>query len=196
MFSKAKKNSRQALANEKRLAPPSIISADMRLTGDVFSDGEVQIDGRVDGDVVCKTVTIGPTGAVTGEVRADNARLHGTMVGQLKAGSVYLAATARMTGDISHESLAIEPGAYVDGHCRHIEQPVQIEEEKNLMIANAKGAEADKPDLAAAAKENAVNDGSKAKDANAAVTPKPGNGAAKGDRTPQEAMKGALSGAT
>ena len=26
-----------------------------------------------------------------------------------------------MTGDIDHESLAIEPGAFVDGHCKRME---------------------------------------------------------------------------
>jgi cytoskeletal protein CcmA (bactofilin family) len=38
----------------------------------------------------------------------------------IRAKSVFLASTARMAGDVEHESLAIEPGAYIEGHCKRI----------------------------------------------------------------------------
>ncbi|MGB0694151.1 MAG: bactofilin family protein [Rhodospirillaceae bacterium] len=102
---------------------PSIISADLTVTGDLLSAGEIQIDGRVEGDIRCASLIIGISGAVTGEITSDSIRIHGTVNGQVVSKSVFLASTARMVGDVSHESLAIEPGAFMEGHCRRISVP-------------------------------------------------------------------------
>jgi cytoskeletal protein CcmA (bactofilin family) len=101
-------------------AVPSIVSADLTVTGDLVSAGEIQIDGRVEGDIRCASLIIGIAGAVTGEVSAQTVRMHGTVSGQVIAKSVFLASTARMVGDVTHESLAIEPGAFMEGHCRRM----------------------------------------------------------------------------
>ena len=102
---------------------PSIISDDLTIKGNLSSEGEIQVDGKVDGDVKCKALIIGTKGLVSGQVHAKTVRIHGAMKGIVKANSVFLAATARMTGDIEHDSLAIEPGAFVDGHCKRIIKP-------------------------------------------------------------------------
>jgi cytoskeletal protein CcmA (bactofilin family) len=99
---------------------PSIVSADLTVTGDLVSSGEIQIDGRIEGDIKCASLIIGISGAVTGEVSAQTVRMHGSVSGQVIAKSVFLASTARMIGDVTHESLAIEPGAFLEGHCRRM----------------------------------------------------------------------------
>ena len=55
---------------------------------------------------------------VVGEVFAKSVRVHGKITGQINAQSVSLAKTAYVKGDILHEKLAIEDGAYLEGHCR------------------------------------------------------------------------------
>lgn len=113
---------------------PSIVSADLTVTGDLVSAGEIQIDGRVEGDIKCASLIIGISGAVTGEVSAQTVRMHGTVSGQVIAKSVFLASTARMVGDVTHESLAIEPGAFMEGHCR------RMAEVPELSLPEARGA--------------------------------------------------------
>ncbi|TAL03894.1 MAG: polymer-forming cytoskeletal protein [Rhodospirillaceae bacterium] len=104
---------------------PSIISADLTIEGNLVSSGEVQVDGNVHGDIRCKALIVGIKGQVTGEVNAQTVRMHGAVKGTVRAKSVFLASTARMAGDVEHESLAIEPGAYMEGHCKRIsESPV------------------------------------------------------------------------
>jgi cytoskeletal protein CcmA (bactofilin family) len=93
----------------------SILAADCRLTGDITSDGEVHIDGRLDGDMICKMLTVGETGVVTGKINADIVRILGSVNGQVKAQAVELGATARVVGDITHASLKVDAGAYVQG---------------------------------------------------------------------------------
>ena len=54
-------------------------------------------------------------------VNSDTVRVCGTVEGEVKASSVILTKTARVIGDVLHDSLAIEAGAYIDGHCRRID---------------------------------------------------------------------------
>ncbi|MCB2106189.1 MAG: polymer-forming cytoskeletal protein [Rhodobacteraceae bacterium] len=124
MFSKASNNNRGREQAEVRTegtkSVPSIVSADLSVEGDMVSNGEIQVDGTVTGDIRCKALIVGVKGSVIGEVVAQTVRMHGSIKGMVRAKSVFLASTARMSGDVEHESLAIEPGAFMEGHCRRI----------------------------------------------------------------------------
>ena len=125
MFSKAS-NPTQREPTEARTdvnkAVPSIVSADLAIEGNLTSTGEVQVDGSVSGDIRCKALIVGVKGSVIGEVVAQTVRMHGSIKGMVRAKSVFLASTARMAGDVEHESLAIEPGVYLEGHCRRLSE--------------------------------------------------------------------------
>lgn len=124
MFSKGNGRTNGAEPTEVRTDPnkavPSIVSANLAIEGNMTSTGEIQIDGSVNGDIRCKALIVGVKGSVNGEVVAQTVRLHGAIKGMVRAKSVFLASTARMAGDVEHESLAIEPGAYLEGHCRRL----------------------------------------------------------------------------
>lgn len=101
---------------------PSIISANLSIDGHLASSGEVQVDGTVNGDIRCKALIVGVKGSVFGEIVAQTVRMHGSVKGMIRAKSVFLASTAQMSGDVEHESLAIEPGAFMEGHCQRISE--------------------------------------------------------------------------
>ncbi len=100
---------------------PSLISADLTIIGNLNCTGDIQIDGRVEGDIKSKTVTIGESAIVKGSVSADRATLLGTVEGQTRADQVIIAKTAKVVGDIVHRSLSVEAGAILDGHCRRFD---------------------------------------------------------------------------
>lgn len=102
------------------LSVPSILSADVRVTGNLNSQGEIQIDGTIEGDIRAKILLVGQGAEVKGEIVAETVQIHGIVHGQIKAKVVVLAKTARVTGDILHEDLSIEKGAFLEGHCRSI----------------------------------------------------------------------------
>lgn len=133
MFSKAKDDGG---GRAKKRLPPTIISADMHIDGNIASDGEVQIDGIVDGDVKAGKLSIGETGRIRGAVVADRLMVRGRVVGQLRANFVTLTRTARVKGDVFHETLAIEPGAQLEGNCKRIEGAVATPSEPaiNLIV--------------------------------------------------------------
>lgn len=122
MFTKGNKDDNpQQPVRPKAAAPPSILSTDLKVIGDVDCAGEIQIDGTVEGDIRSDVLVVGETAQVNGEIYADTVRVHGYVTGQIKARSVSLAKTAHVLGGILHESLAIEQGAFLEGHCRRIE---------------------------------------------------------------------------
>jgi cytoskeletal protein CcmA (bactofilin family) len=100
---------------------PSIISADLRVTGNLKSDGDIQVDGYIEGDIDSATLTIGEGAHVKGHISCESVRICGTIDGAVKAKSVVMAKTARVIGDIIHDSLAIEAGAFIEGNIKRLE---------------------------------------------------------------------------
>ena len=102
-------------------ATQSIISRDLKIKGDLICNGDIQIDGEVEGDVQGRSITVGEGADVRGTISSDNIRVCGSVNGQLKGQSVILAKTAKLIGDVVHQSLAVEPGAFFEGQCRRID---------------------------------------------------------------------------
>ncbi len=108
----------------KSAGVPSIISADVVVSGNINSAGEVQLDGELEGDVRAAALMIGEKASVKGEIVCDTVTIRGRVEGGVRAKSVTLASTAQILGDILHSSLAVESGAHFEGNCRHSDDPL------------------------------------------------------------------------
>ena len=122
MFSKNSKGSGTTVDQQpaRKPSPPSIISADLKIVGDLSCEGEIQVDGSIDGDIRTKSLMVGETAQIKGEVVAETVNVHGNINGQIKSRDVNLAKTAHVVGGILHENLAIETGAFLEGHCKRM----------------------------------------------------------------------------
>ncbi|MEZ5648858.1 MAG: polymer-forming cytoskeletal protein [Alphaproteobacteria bacterium] len=123
--------------SSKSAIPPSILSRDLRITGNLSSTGDMQIDGIVDGDIKSRTLTLGESGVIIGTVEAEQARISGSITGKLIARSVELSRTAKVFGDIIHQTLSIEAGAKVEGALSRMDEEAKAiapptEEDKNI----------------------------------------------------------------
>lgn len=123
MFSKGTKGEAapEAVAAPRKLVAASLIAEGVVIRGDITTDGEMQLDGAVEGDVTAGRLTIGETGAVTGTVKADIVDVRGRVSGSISARQVRLLSSARVDGDITQSELAIEAGAHFVG--RSLELP-------------------------------------------------------------------------
>jgi cytoskeletal protein CcmA (bactofilin family) len=108
----------------RALSAPSIISTDMVINGSISSTGDIQIDGRVEGDVRSTGLVIGDKAEINGEVLAEDVTVRGKVTGRIRARKVLLAATCHVEGDILHEAFAVESGAFFEGNCRHSDNPL------------------------------------------------------------------------
>ena len=117
-----------ASANRATRTPtPSIISADLVVNGTLISTGDLQIDGRVEGDVRSQSLVVGDNAFIHGELCAEEVTVRGRVQGSIRARKVLLCATSHVEGNILHEAFAVETGAFFEGNCRHAENPLADE---------------------------------------------------------------------
>jgi cytoskeletal protein CcmA (bactofilin family) len=101
-----------------RMSSVSVISKALKITGQLESSEDIQIDGTVEGDVRAVSVTVGTSARVKGTVYGETVELAGTVEGKIEAKKVVLTSTAHMSGDVIHQDITIASGAFIDGHCR------------------------------------------------------------------------------
>jgi cytoskeletal protein CcmA (bactofilin family) len=93
----------------------SFIGGEVVVTGNVSGQGDLHIDGSIDGDVACKSLILGASGQVKGNVAAERANIAGTVDGTISVGALTVEKAARVKGDITYQTISIENGAQVDG---------------------------------------------------------------------------------
>jgi len=111
MFAEKKTNPTQPQRN--------VIGKATEITGDISSDGDFRIDGKVDGNVKTSgRLIIGTDGIITGTIDCANADVEGRISGKLTcSGTLTLKATAVIDGEVYLEKLAVEPGATFNASC-------------------------------------------------------------------------------
>jgi len=96
----------------------SVISKALKITGELESTEDIQIDGQIEGDVRGVGVKIGQNAKVKGTVYGEEVELAGTIEGKIEAKKVLISGTARVTGDIFHQDIRVESGAYINGNLK------------------------------------------------------------------------------
>ena len=112
-------------SNAPKAKPPaSVLSADLTITGNIKTTGDVNIEGNVEGDIRAHLLTVGEGATVKGECIADDVVVNGRVVGKVRGLKVRLTSTARVEGDIIHKTIAIESGAHFEGSVQRQEDPL------------------------------------------------------------------------
>lgn len=132
MFGKKKKKT-DSTHPKKGSQAPSIISQDVCLTGVLTSQGEVQLDGRIDGDIKAHHLVIGSSGVVEGEVDAQSVVIIGKVIGSINAKEVKVQSGAQIHGDIFHDTLTIDAGAIIEGNLKHRFEKNNTQEDKPVI---------------------------------------------------------------
>jgi cytoskeletal protein CcmA (bactofilin family) len=103
---------------------PSIISPDLKVIGNLQTEGDLQIEGTVEGDIRANLLTIGENATIRGEVVAEDVVVNGLVVGRIRGHKVRLTSTGRVEGDILHNTIAIEAGAHFEGSVHRADDPI------------------------------------------------------------------------
>ena len=102
----------------------STISEDLTITGSVTSQGELHLNGQVQGDVHCVALVLGENAQLEGNVVAEDVMILGRLIGSVRALKVMLQSTAHVEGNLVHKSLAVEHGTHFEGESRPSENPL------------------------------------------------------------------------
>jgi len=100
---------------EKPSGQHTIIPADLQITGDLVSTGDIRVEGVIHGDITCRTLTLTGQPVIQGSVKAETVRVSGTFNGKVEAKKVALTKAAKMVGEIYYETLEMEAGASFEG---------------------------------------------------------------------------------
>lgn len=103
----------------------SILCSDVEIQGSIKTGGALQIDGKVEGDITAGDITIGSSGHIVGELKAETLRVKGTIIGSIRARKVELETGASVQGDIFHAALIIQPDANFEGQVKREENPLK-----------------------------------------------------------------------
>ncbi|MBN1299780.1 MAG: polymer-forming cytoskeletal protein [Melioribacteraceae bacterium] len=111
----------------------SILSNGIKIEGNIFSEGNVRIDGKVTGDVIANGhVTLGENSVIKGEIKAKNITVSGRIEGALNSTEkIVLESNSVIIGDISTKILVIEAGSKFNGNSRMEQSSAPVTQENH-----------------------------------------------------------------
>ena len=112
--------------------PETVIGMNTSIVGTIKSDGNIRIDGTVEGDIeVLGNLIIGETGRVIATLKAQNVHVSGAVKGEITAvEQLEISPTGKVWGDITTAALHIEPGGLFRGQSAmttNIDEPLLLE---------------------------------------------------------------------
>jgi cytoskeletal protein CcmA (bactofilin family) len=112
--------------------PETVIGVNTNIVGTLKSDGNIRIDGTVEGDIeVLGNLIIGETGRVIATLKAQNVHVSGAVKGEITAvEQLEISPTGKVWGDITTAALHIEPGGLFRGQSAmttNIDEPLLLE---------------------------------------------------------------------
>jgi cytoskeletal protein CcmA (bactofilin family) len=112
-------NKNESMKKGETTAAVNMIGAGTVITGDVFSKGDIRVDGTLKGSVITEgKVVLGREGIIEGDIECKDADISGTIKAKISVSQLLsLKATAKLNGDIITNKLSIEPGAEFTGSC-------------------------------------------------------------------------------
>jgi cytoskeletal protein CcmA (bactofilin family) len=116
-----------ALRKSNRAPTRSDIDAWLRINGNLESEGEVQVDGQIQGDIRCAHLTVGRDALVNGNITADEVVVRGKVMGCIRGNRVILQDCAHVESEVFHKKLSIEEGACFEGTSRRCDDPLNAE---------------------------------------------------------------------
>ncbi|TCZ74547.1 bactofilin family protein [Flaviaesturariibacter aridisoli] len=98
----------------------TLISTGTEVRGDIHSDHDLRIDGRVDGNVSSSArIVVGPQGAVNGNIESQQADITGRVSGDIRVQDLLqLRGQCTVEGNIAAGKLQVEPTATFNGQCQ------------------------------------------------------------------------------
>lgn len=105
----------------------SIINEWLTMRGDLESEQDILVKGRVHGNIQCKLLIIDADAFVEGGITAEEVIVRGKTKGTIKAKRVRLEKTAHVDSEISHESFSAEEGARITGALKFSSEPMSYE---------------------------------------------------------------------
>jgi cytoskeletal protein CcmA (bactofilin family) len=94
----------------------AVLGTGAKFNGKISNAKSIEINGYVEADLTTEKVTIGSSGKFIGSVSSELVVIAGEYEGKMKADSVWLTETSRISGEVHYKSLQMDRGAALN--CR------------------------------------------------------------------------------
>ena len=105
------------------------------ITGTIKANSKVTIQGTVDGDIECNSITISKSGNVKGKIKTDTITVEGKAEGEVNADDVLnIKSTGHVSGKVFYGEIQIEEGGKISGEINHRDKDSKQEEFKDFKV--------------------------------------------------------------
>ncbi len=111
----------------------TVIANHTKISGNIEIECNLHIDGEFEGGIKShKTVTIGKSGIVSGEILANKIIISGSFNGNIEADEIDVMSSGKLLGKVLSNELIIERGGFFEGESKKkssasLEKPLTIE---------------------------------------------------------------------
>ncbi len=113
----------------------SIVDKAMTITGEIHFQGKARIDGVIEGNIDGEHLVLSEEGVIKGNVKVVSFNCYGSITGDIKADIVTARKKSKISGSLNTKSLAVEPGACIQGE---IAASLPQQKEEKLLPDSAK----------------------------------------------------------
>ncbi|AXX86295.1 MULTISPECIES: bactofilin family protein [Malaciobacter] len=94
----------------------TVIASGTCIIGGISTEGTVHIDGKFEGVILeADVITIGQTGEVIGDIKANNLIVSGLFDGKIDCNEVHVLSSGKVIGEIKYNELVIEEEGKFEG---------------------------------------------------------------------------------
>ena len=105
------------------------------ITGTIKANSKVTIQGTVDGDIECNSITISKSGNVKGKIKTDTITVEGKAEGEINAEDVLIIKSkGHVSGKVYYGEIQIEEGGKISGEINHRDKDNKQEEFKDFKV--------------------------------------------------------------
>lgn len=112
----------------------SLVDKHLTMRGDLESEGNVLVRGKVIGNIKCKMLVVDTDAQIEGGIEAHEIVVRGKAKGTIKADQVRLENTASVDCEIVHRVFSAEQGARIKGTLRILDDAEAENTKENLSL--------------------------------------------------------------
>lgn len=97
----------------------TVIETDLVVDGNMSSsEGNINVKGKVTGDIAAKSLDVASTGQVSGAVKADVVSIKGMQSGSVDCAELALGSTSQVSSKVMAKTMISEKGARIVGEVK------------------------------------------------------------------------------
>ena len=118
------------------------IGAGVELKGDVEVPGSASVDGKFEGTLKAKTLIVGQTGHVSGQISVETAEIRGMVEDHLTVRNrLVLRSSGSLSGTIAYSKIMVEEGGSITGTVEIMEKSASVQEPEAKVVQFHQSAE-------------------------------------------------------